>query len=172
MFERASREMDTNKQTVYAFIDSQNLNLGVRSLGWKLDYKKFRLYLKNKFNVSSAFMFIGFVPDNQKLYTELQKAGFILVYKPTISHIINGKKIIKGNVDAELVLHAAAIEYENYDEAIIVTNDGDFMCLVQYLEEKNKLRMILAPNKRFSSLFKPFLAKLMTVDRLKDTLKK
>jgi len=24
----------------YAFIDSQNLNLGVLSLGWKLDYKK------------------------------------------------------------------------------------------------------------------------------------
>ena len=34
------------KENVYAFIDSQNLNLGVRSQGWKLDYGKFRLYLK------------------------------------------------------------------------------------------------------------------------------
>jgi hypothetical protein len=62
---------------VYAFIDSQNLNLGIRSLGWKLDYRKFRLYLKNKFDVIQAYMFIGFVPGNQELYTELQKAGLI-----------------------------------------------------------------------------------------------
>jgi uncharacterized LabA/DUF88 family protein len=115
-------------------------------------------------------MFIGFVPDNQKLYTELQKAGFILVYKPTISHIVNGRTVIKGNVDAELVLHAAAVEYPNYDEAVIVTNDGDFTCLVRYLEDNEKLRMILAPNRSFSSLFKPFLEKLMTVDRLRNTL--
>jgi hypothetical protein len=27
----------------YAFIDGNNLYLGVRSQGWKLDYKKFRL---------------------------------------------------------------------------------------------------------------------------------
>ncbi|MGD8373613.1 MAG: hypothetical protein PVI21_02025 [Candidatus Woesebacteria bacterium] len=58
-------------KTVYAFIDSQNLNLGVRSLGWRIDYKKFRLYLKNKYNVERAFMFIGLVGNNQKLYTEL-----------------------------------------------------------------------------------------------------
>jgi hypothetical protein len=83
--------MGTSKPTAYAFIDSQNLNLGVRSLGWAIDYRKFRLYLKNKFGVSAAFMFIGFIPDNQKLYTELQKAGFILVYKPTISRICSSR---------------------------------------------------------------------------------
>lgn len=33
------------KQVTYAFIDSQNLNLGVRSLGWKLDFAKFRQYI-------------------------------------------------------------------------------------------------------------------------------
>jgi len=67
----------------YAFIDSQNLNLGVRSQGWKLDYKKLRLYLRNKFNIDKAFMFIGLVANNQGLYTELQQAGFILIFKPT-----------------------------------------------------------------------------------------
>jgi len=56
----------------YAFIDSQNLNLGVRSLGWQVDYKKFRLYLKNKHGVDKAFMFIGLVGNNQRLYTHLQ----------------------------------------------------------------------------------------------------
>ncbi len=111
---------------VYAFIDSQNLNLGVRSLGWQIDYKKFRLYLKNKYGVVQAFMFIGLMPNNQKLYTQLQSAGFILIFKPTVRYFENGKETVKGNVDAELVLHAAAIEYSNYDKAIIVSGDGDF----------------------------------------------
>jgi len=33
----------------YAFIDSQNLNLGIQKLGWKLDYRKFRVYLAEKY---------------------------------------------------------------------------------------------------------------------------
>jgi len=69
--------MPTTYRT-FAFIDSQNLNLGVRSSGWRIDYRKFRLYLKNKYNVERAFMFIGLVSNQQKLYTELQAAGFIL----------------------------------------------------------------------------------------------
>jgi len=155
----------------YAFIDSQNLNLGIHSLGWDIDYRKFRLYLKNKFDVSNAFMFIGYVPANQRLYTQLQKAGFILVYKTAISYMKNGKTFIKGNVDAELVLHSAAIEYPNYDQAVIVTNDGDFFCLVQYLDDNRKLLKILAPNSRYSSLFRPYVDKLQTLDRLENTLK-
>jgi uncharacterized LabA/DUF88 family protein len=158
--------------TVYAFIDSQNLNLGVRSMGWVLDYRKFRLYLKNKYNVSRAFMFIGFVAGNQKLYTNLQKAGFILIHKPTITRIVNGVSVTKGNIDAELVLHAAAIEYPNYDKAIIVTNDGDFLCLVQYLEENQKLEKILTPNKKYSSLYKPYGRFILTLNNLKGSLAK
>jgi uncharacterized LabA/DUF88 family protein len=157
-------------EVVYAFIDSQNLNLGVRSLGWKLDYRKFRLYLKNKFGVSQAYMFIGFLPGNQKLYTRLQKAGFILVYKTAVIYSQDNKTIIKGNVDAELVLHAAAIEYHNYDKAIIVTNDGDFLCLVQYLDDCGKLLKIIAPNSHYSSLFKPYISRLMTIEKLRGSL--
>lgn len=43
------------KEKVYVYIDSNNLNLGIRDLGWKLDYKKFRVYLKDKYNVSVAY---------------------------------------------------------------------------------------------------------------------
>ncbi|MBI4650665.1 hypothetical protein HY745_05145, partial [Candidatus Desantisbacteria bacterium] len=52
----------------YAFIDSQNLNLAVREQGWILDFKKFRKYLHDKFNITKAFLFIGYVPQNQDLY--------------------------------------------------------------------------------------------------------
>ena len=155
---------------VYAFIDSQNLNLGVRSEGWTIDYAKFRLYLKNKYNVDKAFIFIGLVQNNQKLYTALQAAGFILIFKPTIRYFENGKETVKGNVDAELVLHASAIEYDNYDKAIIISGDGDFTCLVQYLEENNKLLHVMTPNARYSKLLKPFSPYIIKLNSLKRSL--
>ena len=155
---------------VFAFIDSQNLNLGVRSLGWRVDYKKLRLYLKNKYNVERAFMFIGLVGNNQKLYTELQAAGFILIFKPTVQYFENGKRTVKGNVDAELVLHAAAIEYPNYDKAIIVSGDGDFSCLLEFLEDKSKLLHVLAPNHKYSKLLKPFSSYIIHMSQLKTSV--
>lgn len=158
------------KPANYAFIDSQNLNLGVRSLGWQVDYKKFRLYLKNKYNVDRAFMFIGLVENNQKLYTELQAAGFILVFKPTVQYFEDGKKTVKGNVDAELVLHAAAIEFPHYGKAIIVSGDGDFACLLEFLRDKNKLAHVLTPNHKYSKLLKPYSKYIIHMSRLKKSV--
>ena len=146
-------------QNNFAFIDSQNLNLAVRDLGWLLDFKKFRVYLKEKYQVTKAFLFIGFIEGNNDLYTNLQDAGFICVFKPTLKY---KDGTTKGNCDAELVLRAM-IEYSNYEKAVIVTGDGDFCCLVKYLIEKNKLKVVLIPNRfKFSGLLKfkvvyPFL---------------
>ena len=57
--------------------------------------------MKDKYGVEKAYLFIGFVPDNQSLYTELQKFGYICIFKPTLEINENGTKKIKGNVDAE-----------------------------------------------------------------------
>ena len=135
----------------YAFIDSQNLNLGIQKLGWKLDYKKFRVYLKEKYEVKKAYMFIGFVALNQGLYDNLQEAGFILKFKPTIPDD-DGK--IKGNIDADLVLRAI-LEINDYVKAVIVSSDGDFYSLVQHLYETKKLKVVLSPDvKNCSTLLK------------------
>ncbi|MDQ5958605.1 MAG: hypothetical protein QG562_424 [Patescibacteria group bacterium] len=154
----------------YAFIDSQNINLGVRSQGWRLDYRKLRLYLKNKYNVTSAYLFIGKVDGNQDLYSALQKAGYILVFKPTIEYIADGKKTMKGNVDAEIVLYAAAKVYNNYDKAIILSGDGDFYCLAEYLIENNKLLNIMVPNKKYSKLLKNYIKHIVRLDLLRSKL--
>lgn len=151
----------------YAFIDSQNLNLGVRSLGWRLDYKKFRLYLKNKYNVQKAYLFIGQLAGNEKLYLYLQEAGYILIFKPTVE---TKDGIVKGNVDAELVLHAAAIQYKNYSKAVIVSGDGDFTCLVEFLDERQKLLYVLTPNRHYSSLLRRYDRYIKRVDNAKASL--
>ena len=79
---------------VYAFIDSQNLNLGTSKdlrkgrkiiyKGWRLDYKKFRQYLTDKFRVQKAFLFIGYIKQYEKMYESLKSYGYELVYKPTV----------------------------------------------------------------------------------------
>ena len=86
----------------YAFIDSQNLNLSIRQQGWRLDFRRFRYYLRDKYDIEKAFIFIGYIYEHQNLYINLQKDGYILVFKPTLK-LPDGS--VKGNVDAELVLH-------------------------------------------------------------------
>lgn len=73
-----------DKANNYAFIDSQNLNLSIRAQGWTLDFKRFRAYLLDKYDIVKAFLFLGYVSTNQNLYISLQKDGFILVFKPTL----------------------------------------------------------------------------------------
>ena len=135
----------------YAFIDSQNLNLSIRELGWHLDFARFRRYLKEKYRVKKAFLFIGYIEGNNDLYARLQEAGFICIFKPTLKY---KDGTTKGNCDAELVLQVM-IEYSSYDKAVLVTGDGDFYCLVKYLAEKGKLEVVIIPNRfKFSALLK------------------
>ena len=151
----------------YAFIDSQNLNLAIRDSGWSLDFKRFRKYLEDKYSVTKAFIFIGYIAANESLYTSLQKYGYILIFKPTLS-LPDGR--VKGNIDAELVLHAV-IEFPNYDKAVIVTGDGDFHCLIEYLKKQNKLERIIVPNRyKFSSLLRKFACDMVFMNDLKGKL--
>lgn len=153
----------TTKQRVYAFIDSQNLNLGTSKdlysqhrliySGWKLDFKKFFIYLKEKHNVDKAFLFIGYVGSNKRLYKKLKEYGYILIFKQTVR---DNKGKYKGNIDADLVLKVIR-EFDFYDKAIIVSGDGDFYSLYKFLVNKNKLGGIIIPNiKSESSLLKEF----------------
>lgn len=168
----------SKKEIIYAFIDSQNLNLGTSKnlyrekqliyQGWQLNFKKFRKYLTNKFKVSKAFLFIGYIKKNWKLYKYLKSCGYQIVFKPTIKDN-QGKP--KGNVDAEIVLYSAVIEYENYDKAVIVSGDGDFYCLHEYLEKKRKLFRIIIPNRHSeSSLLNRFQKYKIFLYREKDRL--
>lgn len=84
----------------YAFIDSQNLYLATKGLGWKLDYKRFRVYLKEKYAVEKAYMFLGYLAENQQLYKFLQE-------------------------DVDLALHLL-VNLNNYNKSVVVTGDGDF----------------------------------------------
>ncbi len=143
------------KEKIYAFIDSQNLNLSIQDIGWKLDFKRFRVFLQHKYKVNKVFLFIGYLKQNRALYQYLRSVGYEIVFKPTVKVGVGVKT--KGNCDAELVLHAAKIEFDNYDKAIIVSGDGDFYCLIDFLEKAKKLFKLGIPNrKKYSSLLIKF----------------
>jgi len=153
-----------NKQNNYAFIDSQNLNLGIKDQGWSIDFKRFRVYLREKYGIKKAFLFIGYLPTNQSLYTSLQSFGFILIFKPTLP---GAKGKIKGNVDAELVLHAMK-EMPNYDKALIISGDGDFCCLIEHLKKTNKLLNLMVPDRsQYSSLLRKFVPDIVFMNNLR-----
>jgi uncharacterized LabA/DUF88 family protein len=177
--------MKPKKLSNYAFIDNQNLNLGVQKLGWKMDWRKFRQYLKDTYNVEKAYMFIGHMPEHEDMYLKMHELGYLVVLKPTFDMTRvhkhdaeppkkeeskpEDKKPVKGNVDAELVLWAVK-EMNNYDKAVIVSGDGDFYSLVEYLVNENKLCNLLAPNAHYSNLYNAFERYIDRIDKKRAKL--
>ncbi len=168
---------------IYAFIDSQNLNLGTQRAGWKMDWRKFRQFLKEEYKVDKAYLFIGYMVENESLYEYMHSLGFLVVLKPTLEinvqeknpdsidnkDELKDKNIIKGNVDTEIVLTAMK-EIRNYAKAIIVSGDGDFYSLIEYLAARNKLAGVLTPNWQYSSLLKEFDKYIVNLDKYKSRL--
>jgi len=135
-------------QNNYAFIDGNNLHLTMVNLGWALDYRRFRVYLRDKYHITEAYYFIGKVLGNEHLYSNLESYGYNLIFKPTLR--IPGKGY-KGNCDAELVLEVMK-RLDEYDKAVIITSDGDFSCLAEYLLQVAKLERVLAPSRNGCSV--------------------
>jgi uncharacterized LabA/DUF88 family protein len=76
----------------------------------------------------------------------------------------------KGNVDAELILHAI-LEAPNYDKAVIVAGDGDYYCLIEHLKKENKLKSLVIPNRNaYSSLLRKFAKDMTFVTDLRHKL--
>ncbi len=94
----------------YAYIDGANLHKGIASLGWRLDYKRFRVWLSEKYGVRTAYLFIGLIPKYKELYKYLQECSFTLVFKEVI---YDGDGKPKGNCDADLVVQVMQDAYEN-----------------------------------------------------------
>lgn len=151
-----------------------------------MDWKKFRVYLKEKCNVDEAFMFIGYVPEFEPMYEQLHESGYKIVLKQTFdlsrpqivmndSATDKEKKAaeeemhIKGNVDADLVLWAMK-EFPNYHKAVLVSGDGDFRSLLDYLDEKQKLGKVLVPSQHYSSLFNKFKNQIVDLTSIKSEL--
>jgi uncharacterized LabA/DUF88 family protein len=136
------------RQNNVAYIDGANLHKGVESLGWELNYKRFRVWLSEKYHVQTAYLFLGLLPQYKDLYTRLQEAGFTLIFKEVV---YDGAGKPKGNCDADLVLKSVQDFYEKrFDKAILVSSDGDYSGLVSFLLENEKFLSVLSPSNQQS----------------------
>ena len=144
-----------DRENNLAFIDGQNLYLETKQDNWSVDLGKLRIYLKDKYSVQEAYYFLGYLQEeNDELYKEIQKAGFIVLFKEHNQYAVTKKK---GNVDADIIFEIMKnlVENKEFDQVVLVSGDGDYKKLVEYLIVKNKFRKMLFPNKKFaSSLYK------------------
>ncbi len=142
-----------------AYVDGQNLYMGTAKSTpeWTVNLARFRMYLAQKYNVEDAYYYLGYVQEGssiEKLYETIQKAGFILVFREHNSAML-GKK--KGNVDADIIFSIMKRLYfkEKFNKVVIVSGDGDYKMLVDFLIGQHKFEKILFPNRRYrSSLYK------------------
>ncbi|MDD2584266.1 MAG: NYN domain-containing protein [Bacteroidales bacterium] len=120
-----------------------------------MDFVKFREYLNKKYNVSIAYYFLGFVINERSgLYDKIQEAGFVLKFREHNSAMLAKKK---GNVDSDIIFAIMKRLYnkEEFDKVILVSGDGDYRMLVDFLIEESKFKKILFTNREFaSSLYK------------------
>ena len=140
----------------YAFIDGQNLQLGTTSADepWCVDLKKFRIYLRDKYKVDAAYYYVGaYDPRHEGLYHVLQKSGYLVVLREHTSALTSKKK---GNVDTDIVFSVMKklVEKEDFDKVVLVSGDGDYWRMVDYLIKKERFEKLLVPGKKsVSSLY-------------------
>lgn len=153
-----------------AYIDASNLKFGVEQSGWKLDYKSFRSWLRDKFGITRAILFMGLIPNNFEVYNFLQSIGYDISFRSTLT---NKEGKTKGNVDGELILSVARDFYENkLNKVVLVAGDGDYHCIVEFLKEKNIPIIIVSPNNKYLSLLlKRTNVPIIILDKFRDKLK-
>ena len=141
-----------------AFIDGQNLYMGTAKQEkdpWKINLVRFRVYLEQKYRITKAYYFLGYVQEErQDLYEEIQAAGFILIFREHNTAML-GKK--KGNVDSDIIFNVMKKMYkkEDFQKVFLVSGDGDYKMLVDFLIEEKRFGKVLFPNRQFaSSLYK------------------
>lgn len=142
------------RESNIAFVDGQNLYLGTQADGRMVDLHKFRIYLRDKFQIEEAYYFLWFISEEeQDLYNTLQKAWFIVIFREHAS-TLKGKK--KGNVDVDIVFEMMkrVVEERNFDKMVLVSGDGDYIKVVRYMIDQHLLKKILFPNNKYSSLYK------------------
>lgn len=141
-----------------AFIDGQNLHMNTKSNGWRVDLARLRVYLKEKYQVERAYYFIGAADDNhQNLYKMIQESGFILMFRKHSLEMTGHKK---GNVDTDIVFEVMRklSDREDFGKVVLISGDGDYFKMVDYLISKNRLEKLLTPSYRsMSSLYKQYI---------------
>ncbi|MEM5792981.1 MAG: NYN domain-containing protein [Candidatus Aenigmatarchaeota archaeon] len=135
------------KPRVAIFIDDANMFYAQRKAGWKINYKKFKDFLEEVFDVvfMNYHIAIPSTRDSSFLKTKNyldkleEKFGSILTFKKKhLKYINDGDGVIKkGGVDTEITIDVLS-SLEKSDVVIILSGDSDYVSLARNIIAKGK----------------------------------
>jgi uncharacterized LabA/DUF88 family protein len=135
--EGSSATEEREMKKIAIFVDGSNFGAALKQVPFRVDYKKMREYFATFGELIGSFYFTALPPAGQaspirQLTDSLQYSGWTLVTKETKTHF--GKT--KGNMDIDLVIKAVRLlDYEAVTDLILLSGDGDFKPMVEYLQE-------------------------------------
>jgi len=172
----------------YAFIDGTNLHLTYESeeLDWFIDYEKLRNYLYKRLNVEIAYYFLGKTNQNDDIIHNLESYGYAVKLKLPTYFIedetycpycwgITKPEISRHKSDCDSFMTMEVMDnLRLFEQAVIITSDGDFDTLIGRLVRENKLRLLFAPCRKGCSnlLIKAANRKVAFMDDFRKELEK
>ncbi|MCK9368701.1 NYN domain-containing protein [Candidatus Dojkabacteria bacterium] len=152
----------------YCFIDFNNLYLGIKRLGWKIDYKRFYIYLKESYKISKVFVYLGYLKKYEPKYRELKSIGYSIVFKDTM--VVQKIKKVKANVDVHLTVDAIR-KLNEYSTGIFISADGDFCPLYDYLLDMKKSIVVIVPDiHRYSRFLRKYGNRVFGMNNLRNKI--
>lgn len=132
---------------VGVFIDVQNIYLTTKQVfgDGRVNFETLRNYLCDRDDATVTMnAFTCYDPNNQeqmRFMNALGLLGYRVITKP-IRRLPDGG--VKANMDLEMALEVLS-QSEILDEIILVTGDGDFKALIDYLARKGKVVRVIGP---------------------------
>lgn len=156
---------------LYVFIDATNIIYGTSYYGWKMDFKKLYKYLITRYKAKVIYYYAGVDNSNIKqlhFYEKLTDFGYKLRLVP-VKKFSDGHK--KADVDSRMTFEMMKMD-KKFDKAVIMTGDGDYYWVLEYLLKNKKMVKLISHNKNTAQeLKKLFGNNFTTLDSIKDIVK-
>ena len=137
------------------FVDGANTDGAARAAGYFVDFRKAREFLTANARPYASFYYVADFstsdPLQQRFFDFLSHAGFIVRRRPVkvIRDEETGERIIKGNLDTEIVLDLMNTA-ENYDVAFLFSGDSDFERAIELLRSRGKRVYVVSARRQLS----------------------
>lgn len=151
------------------YIDVQNVHRKTLDYNRRIDWKKFFVYLTDKYKVNVVYYAVWYVKQYDYFYKRLKSIGYTLLFKDTIT-LPNGE--IKGNVDIDIAIKSILdLRRESLQEAYLITNDGDYNSLMKVLIQEWVFAGLIVPDRRSASrLIKDFNRTILDLQEIKTKI--
>jgi uncharacterized LabA/DUF88 family protein len=124
--------MISPKKRVRVYIDAANLILSARTHGIEYDIAILCEYLRYRYSATSCVYFTGRISALQADYSRIAKLGMEIVFKEIYSEHAK----TKANCDVEIAHRITRdIERKKVDGIVLVSGDGDFAGLLDYIRD-------------------------------------